>query len=81
VPLISAGIERRGPGRADLVQHIDVVPDDLDLVRAGTGACAPIAEAVLEAPTGCRSVVYSRLVPRYHFGWSGLTALTDDRYR
>src|SRR5262249_29944054 len=76
-----------GAGRrvADIVQHIDVVPTVLDLVKApqpgslrgrslkplldGTGRLAP-------AP-----IYAEALYGRYHFGWSELTSLTDERYR
>ena len=87
VPLIVKQEGNAGAGRriADLVQHIDLVPTILDLVKApkvgslrgrslkpvleGTGTLAP--------PT-----IYSEaLYARYHFGWSELTALTDERYR
>jgi arylsulfatase A-like enzyme/Flp pilus assembly protein TadD len=87
VPLVIKQESNVGAGRrvADLVQHIDIVPTVLDFVKApvpgqlrgrslkplleGTGRLEP-------AP------VYSEaLYARYHFGWSELTALTDDRYR
>ncbi len=87
VPLIIKQEGNAGAGRriADLVQHIDLVPTILDLVKAprvgslrgrslkpileGTGTLAP-------------ATIYSEaLYARYHFGWSELTALTDERYR
>ena len=87
VPLIIKSEGNVGAGRrlGDLVQHIDVVPTVLDFVKApipgqlrgrslkplleGTGRLKPAA-------------VYSEaLYARYHFGWSELTALTDERYR
>ena len=87
VPLIIKQEGNVGAGRrvTDLVQHIDIVPTVLDFVKApipgqlrgrslkplleGTGRLKP-------AP------VYSEaLYARYHFGWSELTALTDERYR
>jgi tetratricopeptide (TPR) repeat protein len=87
VPLIIKQEGNAGAGRrvAELVQHIDLVPTVLDFVRApipgqlrgrslkslldGTGRPEPVA-------------VYSEaLYARYHFGWSELTALTDERYR
>src|SRR4051812_40914431 len=87
VPLIIKQESNAGGGRriADLVQHIDIVPTVLDFVKApipgqlrgrslkplleGTGRLAP-------------ATVYSEaLYARYHFGWSELTALTDERYR
>jgi len=87
VPLIIKQESNTGAGRrvADLVQHIDLVPTILDLVKAPVSGSlrGRSLKAVLEgtgrlpAPT-----VYSEaLYARYHFGWSELTALTDDRYR
>src|SRR6476659_9206528 len=87
VPLIIKQEGNAGAGRriADLVQHIDLVPTILDLVKApGSGSLRgrslkPVLEGTgrLPAPT-----VYSEaLYARYHFGWSELIALTDDRYR
>jgi arylsulfatase A-like enzyme/Flp pilus assembly protein TadD len=87
VPLIIKQESNTGAGRrvADLVQHIDLVPTILDLVKAPVSgslrgrSLKPVLEGTgrLPAPT-----VYSEaLYARYHFGWSELTALTDDRYR
>jgi arylsulfatase A-like enzyme/Tfp pilus assembly protein PilF len=87
VPLIIKQESNAGAGRrvADLVQHIDLVPTILDLVKApGAGnlrgrSLKPVLEGTgrLQPPT-----VYSEaLYARYHFGWSELTALTDERYR
>jgi arylsulfatase A-like enzyme/cytochrome c-type biogenesis protein CcmH/NrfG len=87
VPLIIKLEANAGAGRRvkDPVQHIDLVPTLLDLVKApvpgnlrgrslkpvldGTGTLAP-------AP-----IYAEALYALYHFGWSPLTALTDDRYR
>jgi len=87
VPLIIKQEGNTGAGRraADVVQHIDLVPTILDFVKApipsqlhgrslkplldGTGRLEPV------------SVYSEALYSRYHFGWSELTALTDDRYR
>ncbi len=87
VPLIIKQESNAGAGRriADLVQHIDLVPTILDLVKApGAGnlrgrSLKPVLEGTgtLTPPT-----IYSEaLYARYHFGWSELTALTDERYR
>ena len=87
VPLVIKQEGNAGAGRriADLVQHIDLVPTILDLVKApGAGnlrgrSLKPVLEGsgTLEPAT-----VYSEaLYARYHFGWSELTALTDERYR
>jgi arylsulfatase A-like enzyme/Tfp pilus assembly protein PilF len=87
VPLIIKQEGNAGAGRrvADLVQHIDLVPTILDLVKAPGSASlrGRSLKAVLEG-TGRLSppTVYSEaLYARYHFGWSELTALTDERYR
>src|SRR6185503_1465865 len=76
-----------GAGRrvADLVQHLDLVPTILDLVKApGVGSLRgrslkPVLEGTgtLTPP----SIYSEALYARYHFGWSELTALTDERYR
>ena len=76
---------RAGTRVKNVVQHIDLVPTILDLVKApvpgnlrgrslkplleGTGQIAETA-VYSEAPYG-----------HYAFGWSELTALTGDRYR
>ena len=87
VPLIIKQEGNAGAGRrvAELVQHIDLVPTVLEFVRA------PIPgqlrgrslKPLLDGTGRPESVpVYSEaLYARYHFGWSELTALTDDRYR
>jgi arylsulfatase A-like enzyme/predicted Zn-dependent protease len=87
VPLIIKQESNAGAGRrvADLVQHVDLVPTILDLVKApGAGgfrgrSLKPVLEGTGRLPA---TPVYSEaLYARYHFGWSELTALTDDRYR
>ena len=87
VPLIIKQEGNAGAGRriADLVQHIDLVPTILDLVKApGAGSLRGRSlKPVLEG-TGklAPATIYSEaLYARYHFGWSELTALTDERYR
>ena len=87
VPLIIKQESNAGAGRRihDLVQHIDIVPTILDLVKApGAGSLRGRSlKPVLEG-TGklAPATVYSEaLYARYHFGWSELTALTDERYR
>lgn len=87
VPLIIKQESNAGAGRrvADLVQHIDLVPTILDLVKApGAGtlrgrSLKPVLEGTgrLQPPTVYAEALYAR----YHFGWSELTALTDQRYR
>ena len=87
VPLIIKQESNVGAGRrvADLVQHVDLVPTILDLVKApGSGgfrgrSLKPLLEGTGRLPE--TSVYSEALYARYHFGWSELTALTDDRYR
>jgi arylsulfatase A-like enzyme len=85
VPLIIKQESNTSPGRRvrDVVQHIDLVPTILDLVKAplpwglhgrslkplleGTGRPAPV------------SVYSESLYGRTHFGWNAITALTSDR--
>jgi arylsulfatase A-like enzyme/Tfp pilus assembly protein PilF len=87
VPLIVKQEGNAGAGRrvADLVQHIDLVPTILDLVKAPgvSGLRGRSLKPVLEG-TGklAPPTIYSEaLYARYHFGWSELTAVTDERYR
>jgi len=87
VPLVVKQEGNTGSGRrvADVVQHIDLVPTILDLVKApGSGgfrgrSLKPVLEGTGTLPAP--SVYAEALYARYHFGWSELTALTDDRYR
>lgn len=79
------GSKSGGTRVADLIEHIDLVPTlatiaglakpsglrgrDLGPLLLGTGH--PAAQGI-----------YSEaLYPRYHFGWSELLSLTDDRYK
>src|SRR3954452_15355768 len=87
VPLIIKQEGNGGAGRrvADLVQHIDLVPTILDLVKAPRvpslrgRSLKPVLEGTGKLPP---PTIYSEaLYARYHFGWSELTALTDERYR
>jgi arylsulfatase A-like enzyme/Tfp pilus assembly protein PilF len=87
VPLIIKQEGTVGAGRrvADLVQHIDIVPTVLDFVKAPVpgGLHGRSLKPVLDGTGRLEAApVYSEaLYARYHFGWSELTALTDDRYR
>ncbi|MGH9140114.1 MAG: sulfatase-like hydrolase/transferase, partial [Vicinamibacterales bacterium] len=87
VPLIIKQEGNAGAGRriADLVQHIDLVPTILDLVKApGVGSLRGRSLKPILEGTGtlAPATIYSEaLYARYHFGWSDLTALTDERYR
>jgi len=87
VPLIVKQESNAGAGRrvADVVQHIDIVPTILDLVKAPSAgnlrgrSLKPLLDGERHLP---EQAVYSEaMYARYHFGWSELTALTDDRFR
>jgi arylsulfatase A-like enzyme/predicted Zn-dependent protease len=87
IPLIVKQEGNAGAGRrvADLVQHIDLVPTLLDFVKAPVPgnlrgrSLKPLLEAT--GPLAPAAVYSEALYARYHFGWSELTALTDERYR
>ncbi len=87
VPLIIKQEGNAGAGRrvADLVQHIDLVPTLLDLVKAPAPgnlrgrSLKPVLEGTGRLPAP--SIYSEALYARYHFGWSELTSLTDERYR
>ena len=97
VPLIIKLPDSTGAGRrvAEPVQHIDLVPTILEMVRGSEGPRVRGSEgprvrgtgrSLLPAMTGDGTLeaanIYSEsLSPRYHFGWSELYALSDDRYR
>lgn len=87
VPLIIKSEANAGAGRRvhDVVQHIDIVPTILDLVKAPQPgnlhgrSLKPLLDGAGHLP---EQAVYSEaMYGRYHFGWSELTALTDDRFR
>ena len=87
VPLIIKQAEAAGAGRrvSDLVQHLDLVPTVLDLVRAPVPgslrgrSLKPLLDGTGRIPD--RTVYSEALFGRYHFGWSEVTALTDGRYQ
>jgi arylsulfatase A-like enzyme/Tfp pilus assembly protein PilF len=87
VPLIIKQEGNLSAGRrvAELVQHIDVVPTILDLVKAPVPgnlrgrSLKPVLDGTGHLPD--LSVYSEALYARYHFGWSELTALTSERYR
>lgn len=91
VPLIvklPAGFASAGRGtRAkEPVQHVDVMPTLLDLAGRAGGSRSGHGRSLLPVLTGTGTLaaasIYSEsLSPRYHFGWSELYALSDDRYR
>ncbi len=85
VPLIIKQESNTSPGRRvrDVVQHIDLVPTILDLVKAPLpwGLRGRSLKPLLEGTGRPEPVsVYSEsLYGRTHFGWSAVTALTSDR--
>lgn len=87
VPLVIKlpAAERAGARVAAPVQHVDLMPTLMTLSAAGDDtsrhgrSLLPVLRRTgqLEA-----APIYSEsLSPRYHFGWSELYALSDDRYR
>jgi arylsulfatase A-like enzyme/Flp pilus assembly protein TadD len=88
IPLIVKLPGGREAGRrvGQPVQHVDLVPTLLDLVGA-PDAAAVTGRSIRPLLEGRRSDephvgIYSEsLYPRYHFGWSELYALTDERFR
>jgi choline-sulfatase len=87
VPLIVKPAGSLGGGRRinDVVQHADLVPTILDLAKApAPGNLHGRSLKALLDGTGRLEPepVYSEaLYGLYHFGWTGVTALTDGRYR
>jgi arylsulfatase A-like enzyme/Flp pilus assembly protein TadD len=87
VPLIVKlpGSRSAGTRVSTPVQLIDVAPTILDLVGAPPtrGLRGRSLRAVLDGsgPLPPASIYSEALTPRYHFGWSELYALTDERYR
>ena len=87
VPLVIKPAGSGGGGRriASPVQHIDLPPTLLDLAGAGVPAgmrgrsLRPVLEGTGSLPEA--SIYSESLLPRYHFGWSELYALSDERYR
>jgi choline-sulfatase len=87
VPLVIKLPGSRGAGRrvADPVQHIDVAPTLIDLAglaipaALGGRSLRPALEGSGALPPA--SIYSEALSARYHFGWSQLYALADERYR
>ncbi|HVL68839.1 MAG TPA: sulfatase-like hydrolase/transferase [Vicinamibacterales bacterium] len=90
VPLIVKMPGGAGAGRrlSAPVQHVDLPPTVLEAIlggRRGAGGQGH-GRSLLPAITGSGELapanIYSEsLSPRYHFGWSELYALSDERYR
>ncbi|HJR61100.1 MAG TPA: sulfatase-like hydrolase/transferase [Vicinamibacterales bacterium] len=90
VPLIVKLPGSREGGRrvASAVQHVDLVPTILELLDGAAGGDEQegpgrsLLPVLGGAGTLAEAAIYSEaLSPRYHFGWSELYALSDDRYR
>jgi choline-sulfatase len=87
VPLIVKQAAGLGAGRriTDLVQHADIVPTVLDLVKApGPGnlrgrSLKPLAEGTGKLPE--REVYSETQYGRNRFGWSALVSIRDGRYQ
>jgi tetratricopeptide (TPR) repeat protein len=86
VPLIVKAPGGAGAGRrvATAVQHLDVAPTLL--TAAGVEPAGFTGRALQPAIAGSGALadaaIYSEAMSaRYHFGWSELYALTDERYR
>jgi choline-sulfatase len=87
IPLVVKQEGNAGAGRrvGSIVQQIDLVPTILDLVKAPVPgnlrgrSLKPLLDDTGRLPA--RSVYSEALYARYHFGWSPITALTDERYR
>ena len=87
VPLIIKQESNVGAGRRirDLVQHVDMVPTILDLVKAPIPdnlhgrSLKPLLEDTGSLPE--QPVYAEALYAHYHFGWSPLTTLTDGRHQ
>lgn len=81
------------PGAADAhlvsvpVQHVDLVPTVLDLVRAPLPqrlrgrSLRPLLEGRADGSPPAQGIYAEALYGRVHFGWADLHSLTDDRYR
>jgi len=87
VPLLVKlpGNQGGGTRRREPVQHIDLVPTLTTLAKVGTPAglqgrnLLPLLEGTGTVPP--QGIYAEALYARYHFGWSELTSLTDERYR
>jgi arylsulfatase A-like enzyme/predicted Zn-dependent protease len=87
VPLIVKLAAGQGGGRrvAVPVQHVDILPTILDLAKAPFPdalrgrSLKPLLEGT--GTIGQRLIYSESLFAAYHFGWSGLTSITDGRYR
>jgi arylsulfatase A-like enzyme/thioredoxin-like negative regulator of GroEL len=80
VPLIVKlpSSQRRGETIAQPVQLIDVAPTIASLT--GASPRTPFAGTSLLATTPPRRIYSETMLPRIHFGWSGLRSLVDARH-
>jgi len=89
IPLVIKLPGSRGGGRrvSAVVQQIDIAPTLLDIVDSAREAPGTMRGRSLvpalegSGPLPAASIYSESLSPRYHFGWSELYALTDERYR
>jgi arylsulfatase A-like enzyme/Flp pilus assembly protein TadD len=87
VPLIVKlpGSRRAGTRVAAPVQHIDLLPTFATLagLTAPTGLRGRDLSSTLErgATPPPQGIYAEAMYPRYHFGWSELMSLTDERYK
>jgi choline-sulfatase len=89
VPLIVKLPGSRGAGRriTDPVQHLDLVPTLLAMAGAEVPndlagrSLRPLLEDRDPRPLPLSGIYAESLYSRYHFGWSELYSLTDDRRR
>lgn len=87
VPLLVKlpGGRHGGARRLEPVQHIDLMPTLLSIagVPVPAGLRGRNLLPVLQGTGGLepRGIYAEALYARYHFGWSELTSLTDERYR
>jgi arylsulfatase A-like enzyme/Tfp pilus assembly protein PilF len=89
VPLIVKLPGSRGAGRriTDPVQHLDLVPTLLAMAGADVPndlagrSLRPLLEDRDPRPLPLSGIYAESLYSRYHFGWSELYSLTDDRRR
>jgi arylsulfatase A-like enzyme/Flp pilus assembly protein TadD len=70
----------------DLVQHIDLLPTlvalhDLNGAPQGLRGRDLTAALFNRGSLAAQGIYAEALYPRYHFGWSELLSLTDDRFR
>ncbi len=87
VPLIIKLPDSEGAGRrvATPVQHLDMAPtvlSELGVPVPSTLGGRPLGTVLRGATDLPAATIYAEAMsPRYHFGWSELYALTDERYR